>query len=131
MRNPSTMNSLFRVVSVATLCIFLAGCYEKFSPIQSANVSHWQSGKPQGAARQLTPEQIKKLSDWLQNHRWGWHPVTASYLPATLLSVTHRDGTTSSVNLMQKVLIVGQNQRSLSDTECQELHSIIGAENGS
>ncbi len=124
------MNSYARFVSVAVLCLMLVGCYEAFPPIKSASVTYWQGGKPQGAAQQLTPEQIAKLSAWLQNHRWGWHPVIATYAPATLLSVTHADGTASSANLMKKVLIVGQSQRSLSESESQELHSFIGAQNG-
>jgi hypothetical protein len=124
------MNNIARFVSVATLCLLLAGCYETFSPITSVNVTHWQGGKPQGAAQQLTPDQVEKLSAWLQDHRWGWHPVIATYVPANLLSVKHSDGTASSANLMQKVLIVGQNQRSLSESESQELHSIIGAQSG-
>ena len=126
----ATMSKLSRFVSIASLCLLLVGCYETYPPIKSASITHWQGGKPQGAALQLTPENIAKLSAWLQNHRWGWHPVIATYAPATLLTLTHSDGTISSANLMQKTLIVGQNQRKLSASESQELHSIIGAQNG-
>ncbi len=126
------MNNFARYISVAALCLMVAGCYEAFPSIKSASVTYWQGGKPQGAAQQLTTEQTAKLSAWLQNHRWGWHPVIAIYAPAILLSVTHSDGTASSANLMKNVLIVGQYQRSLSESENQELHSIIGvgAQNG-
>jgi len=124
------MNSFSRFVSIAALCLLLVGCYETYPPVKSASVTHWRGGKPQGAAQLITPAQVEKLSAWLQNHRWGWHPVMATYVPATLVSVTHSDGTASSANLMQMVLIVGQNQRSLSESESQELHSIIGAQNG-
>ena len=129
-RSLATMSKLSRFVSIASLCLLLVGCYETYPPIKSASITHWQGGKPQGAALQLTPENIAKLSAWLQNHRWGWHPVIATYAPATLLTLTHSDGTISSANLMQKTLIVGQNQRKLSASESQELHSIIGAQNG-
>lgn len=124
------MSNFSRFVSIAALCLLLVGCYETFPPIKSARVTHWQGGKPQGSAQQLTSEQIAQLTAWLQNHRWGWHPIIATYAPATLLSVTHFDGTAYSANLMQRILIVGQNQRSLSKSESQELHSIIGAYNG-
>ena len=130
LRALATMSKLSRFVSIASLCLLLVGCYETYPPIKSASITHWQGGKPQGAALQLTPENIAKLSAWLQNHRWGWHPVIATYAPATLLTLTHSDGTISSANLMQKTLIVGQNQRKLSASESQELHSIIGAQNG-
>lgn len=124
------MNNFPRFVSIAALCLLLVGCYATFPPVKSASVTHWQGGRPQGPAQQLTPEQVAKLSAWLQNHRWGWHPVMATYAPETLLSVTHSDGTASSANLMQRVLIVGSNQRSLSESESQELHSMIVAQKG-
>lgn len=121
------MNSYVRFISIAVVFLMLGGCYEAFPPIKSASVTYWHEGKPQGAAQQLTREQFAKLAAWLEDHRWGWHPVTATYAPATLVSVTHGDGTASSANLMKHVLIVGQSQHSLSETESQELHSIIGA----
>jgi hypothetical protein len=54
----------------------------------------------------------------------------ATYTPAIMFSVQHSDGTASSANLMQNMLIVGRNERSLFKSESQELHSIIGAQNG-
>lgn len=126
------MNNLFRFVSVAILCLVLAGCDETFTPARLASVSvtHWQGGKPLGGERQLSPQQVEKLSAWMQGHRRGWQPVMATYAPAILLLVKHADGTVSSANLMQEVLIFSHHQRSLSVAESQELHSIIGAQNG-
>lgn len=124
------MKSYVRFVFIAVLCLMLGGCFEDFPQIKSASVTYWRGGRPQGTAQQLSQEKVEKLSAWLQNHRWGWHPVIASYAPATLVSVTHSDGTVSSANLMKHVLIVGQSQRSLSETESQELHSLIGLQNG-
>ncbi len=126
----ATMNSYGRFVSIAVLCLMLGGCYEAFPQIKSASVTYWCEGKPQGSAQQLSQEQVAKLSAWLQNHRWGWHPIIATYAPATMVSLTHADGTASSANLMKQVLIVGQSQRSLSETESQELHSLIGGQKG-
>jgi len=125
------MNSFSRFVSIATLCLPLFGCYETYPPVKSASVTYWQGGKPQATAQQLTQAQVEKLSAWLQNHTWGWHPVMATYAPATLVSVMHSDGTASSVNLMQRILIVGQSQRGLTESESRELHSIINTQNGS
>lgn len=120
--------SLRASAALTALCLLLVGCYETFPTIRSASVTHWKDGKPQGFAQKLTPEQVTKLFAWLQNHRWDWHPVVATYARSILVSVTHSDGTTSSANLMQKFLIVGQYQRSLSESESQELHSIVGEE---
>jgi hypothetical protein len=124
------MKSYARFVFVAVLCLMQGGCYETFSPIKSASVTYWYGGKPQSAMQKLTPEQIAKLSAWLQNHRWGWHPVIATYAPAIQITVSHTDGTVSSANLMKQVLVVEQKQRSLSESESQELHSFVGGENG-
>lgn len=125
------MDKFSRFVSIAALCIPLVGCYETHPPVTSASVTRWQHGMPLGTAQQLTSAQVAKLSAWLQNHRWGWYPVMATDTPGTLVSLTHSDGTACSVNLMQRVLIVGQNQRGLTASESQELHSIISAQNGS
>ena len=122
------MIKISRFVLLVCLCLSLAGCYETFPPIQSGNISHWQGGKPQGSAQQLTPEQVANLSAWLQNHRWGWQPVIATYAPSIIISVVHTDGTETSANLMQKMVVVGQYQRSISEAEHQELHSIVVAQ---
>jgi hypothetical protein len=119
------MNNIFRFILLSTLCLALTACYETFPPIKTTNVTHWQAGKPLGVAQALTPQQVDKLSAWLQNHRWGWQAVTATYAPAISLAVEHVDGTTSTANLMQKVIVVNQHQRSLSEAESQELHTII------
>lgn len=126
------MTKLFRFISVATLCLLLAGCDETFTSAKLAGVTvtYWQAGKPLGGERQLSPQQVEKLSAWMQGHRRGWQPVMATYAPAILLLVKHADGTVSSANLMQEVLIFSHHQRSLSVAESQELHSIIGAQNG-
>lgn len=80
------MNPLFRFVPITALCLLLAACYETFPPVLSAVVTH-RDGKSQDAVQPLSPEQIVLLSAWLQDHRWGWYPVTATYGPGILISV--------------------------------------------
>lgn len=123
------MNSFVRFVPITVLCLLLAACYETFPPVSSAVVTHWQGGQPQGAAQPLSPEHIASVSAWLQDHRWGWYPVTATYGPGILILATHADGTPSRMNLMQNVLIVERHQRSLSKEESRALHSMIGTKN--
>ncbi len=121
------MHRFLRIAAIAALCLSLAACFASFPPMASAVMTH-RNGQPQGTAQPLSPEHIARLSAWLQEHRWGWHPVTATYGPGILISVTHGDGTFSRVNLMRNVLIVGQHQRSLTAQESRELHSMLGAE---
>lgn len=118
------MHQLLRFVATAALCLPLAACYASFPPVASASVTH-REGRPQGAAQPLSSEHIARLSAWLQDHRWGWHPVTATYGPGILIWVTHGDGSLSRVNLTRNVLVVGQQQRSLSTQESRELHSML------
>lgn len=123
------MSQFFRFIPITVLCLLLAACYETFPPVSSAVVTHRQGVKPQGATQQLSPEQIASVSAWLQDHRWGWYPVTATYGPGILILATHADGTFSRINLTQNVLSVGQHQRSLSKEESRELHSMIDTKN--
>ena len=124
------MNRIFRFVLLLFVCFSLAGCYETFPPIQSGHVTHWQQGKPQGAGHALSAEQVANLSAWLQNHRWGWQSVMATYPPTIMVDVVHVDGTRASANLMQRVLVVHQYQRSLSEAESNALHAMIGEPSG-
>ena len=121
------MHWFLRLVPIVALCLSLAACYASFPPVVSAAVTH-RAGQAQGAAQPLSPERIARLSAWLQGHRWGWHPVAATYGPGILIWVTHGDGSLSRVNLMRNVLIVGQHQRSLSAQESRELHSMLEME---
>jgi hypothetical protein len=124
------MGQLLRFASVAVVCLSLVGCYQSLPPIKSASFTRWHAGKARSQPQQLTSEQVAKLSDWLQNHKWGWHPVAGTFLPVTLISLSHADGTFSSANLMKNIVIVGQHQRGLSESESQELHSIVGVQYG-
>lgn len=69
---------------------------------------------------------IVLLTAWLNGHRWGWHPVVATYTPETVVWATHSDGTKSPIRLMRTVISVGKSQRNLSVSESQELHAIFG-----
>lgn len=125
------MSNFSRFILIVFVCVLLVGCYESFAPVKSANLTRWQKGKIQGTELQLTSKQIANLSEWLQSHKWGWQPVSGTFLPVTLLSLSHVDGSFSSANLMKNTLVVGKYQRSLSATESQELHSIVGVQIGS
>lgn len=120
------MKMLLRIASTAALVLLLAGCYETLPTIQSANLTRWQENNPQGQVRPLTAEQTAKLSAWLQDHHWGWYPVTATYRPEVVVWVTHADGTMTPIRLMKNVLTVGKSQRSLSEAESQALHAMLG-----
>lgn len=111
------------VVAVAAM---LPGCRQTLPSIQSATFTYWKNGKAEVSEQQLTPEQISKLSDWLQNHSWGWHPVIATYGPQAVIRVSHADGSVTAVNVMGSVIVAGQKQRDLSKTERQEIYSILG-----
>lgn len=121
-----SIRSVLLVCIVAAVAAMLPGCRLSLPPTQSATVTFWKNGKVEISEQQLTPEQITQISDWLGNHSWGWHPVTATYRPETVLRVLHSDGSMTSINITGSVIVVGQKQRDLSRPERQELHSILG-----
>lgn len=123
------MRKTIRLLLAAVFCIALAGCYQTLAPVKSAYLTRWQKGEIQIAEQALTAEQIAKLATWLQDHRWGWHPTIATYAPETVIWVTHSDDTQSPIRVMRTVIVVSRSQRSLSEAESQELHSIFSARN--
>jgi hypothetical protein len=119
------MKNITRLIVIFLFCFMVAGCYETFPPIKSGNITHWQNGKPDGSAQQLTTKQIANISEWLQSHRWGWQSVMATYAPSITINVEHEDGTKSVANLMKNTLIVGKHQRTISDAEHQALMTML------
>ena len=113
---------------LASLAIVCSGCYESRPEIRQASVTYWQGGKPK-AAQELSPSQVKQLNLWLASHRWGWHPVLASYLPATQISIVFTDDMKESANVMSSIVILGRSQRNISAEEHDELMGIIHGEN--
>ncbi|MNV40124.1 hypothetical protein D3C71_1317240 [compost metagenome] len=121
-----SIRSVLVVCIVAAVAAMLPGCHQSLPPVQSATVTFWKYGKVEISEQQLTPEQITQISDWLGNHSWGWHPVTATYRPETVFRVLHSGRLLTSINITGSVIVVGQKQRDLSRPERQELHSILG-----
>lgn len=124
------MRKTIRLLLATVFCIALAGCYQTIAPVKSACLTRWQKGKIQIAEQALTEEQIAQLTTWLQDHPWGWHPTIATYAPETVIWITHSDDTQSPIRIMRTVIVVSQSQRSLSEVESHELHSMLGARNG-
>src|SRR5574343_1184887 len=125
-----TMKYPSRFAAILGFCLTVAGCDDAFSPIQSAQVMYWQGGRAMGAAQQLSAEQVAQLSAWLQGHRSGWQAVIATYAPSITILAVHADGTERAANLMQRILVVGQHQRAISEAEYRQLRSIVGGQNG-
>ena len=111
------------------LLLALTGCYVEAEPVRSATVTFWQGGRPI-KSWQLNGKQVQGLSVWLQQHRWGWHPVAATYAPSTMIAIQHTNGAATGVNVMSKVIVLGQHQRSLSEEESTSLRALLQEANG-
>lgn len=120
-----SIRGVLLVCIVVAVAAMLPGCRQSLPPVQSATATFWKNEKVESSEQQLTPEQITQISDWLRNHSWGWHPVTATYRPETVLRVLHSDGSLTSINITGSVIVVGQKQRDISRQQRQELHSIL------
>ena len=119
------MRKTFLLLLTLASCFALWGCYQALATFKSAYMIRFQSGAIPVATQELTAEQIGKLAAWLQDHPWGWQPITETYTPETVVWVTHFDDTQSPIRLARKKLVVNQSQRSLSEAESQELHAIL------
>lgn len=98
--------------------------------MKSANLAYLKTDKLVAVPQDIKPQQLDKLSHWLQNHRWGWEPVLAPYFVDAILTIRHTDGSTSTFKLMKNLVIVGEYQLDISAEEYKELYSIIVLQNG-
>lgn len=124
------MSNFFRLVIATMLCIMLNGCYVKMPPMKSASLAYLKTDKLVAIPQDIKPQQLDRLSQWLQNHRWGWEPVLAPYFVDAILTIRHTDGNISTLKLMKNLVIVDQHQLGISAEEYKELYSIIVLQNG-
>jgi hypothetical protein len=126
--------STLRVVAALAVTCVLASCGLGLSPAESASVIRHSHGQP-GLPSTLSEKQLHDLSVWFENHRSGWTPSAVTYVPQTLIRVTHVGGQKSSVNIWSpKTVVVEYDEKQFTqDFEpavVQELKSIAGASNG-
>jgi hypothetical protein len=54
----------------------------------------------------LSPAQLDLIHTWLASHPSGWSYSPASYVPSTEISVQHRDGNSSKINVFPSGFVV-------------------------
>jgi len=124
------MNNFFYLVVATMFCIMLSGCYVKTPPMKSASLAYLKTDNLVAVPQDIKPLQLDKLSNWLQDHRWGWEPVLVPYFVDAILTIRYTDGSTSTFKLMKNLVIVGEYQLDISAEEYKELYSIIVLQNG-
>ncbi|MCH8623015.1 hypothetical protein [Undibacterium sp. TS12] len=125
------MGNFFHFIIATMLCTMLSGCYVKTPPMKSASLTYLKTDKLVGLPQDIKPEQLDKLSQWLQSHRWGWQPVVAPYFVDAILTIRNTDGSISTFKLMKNLVIVGQYELGISAEEYKELYSMIVLQNDS
>jgi hypothetical protein len=99
------MSSMKRIVSCFFTTITLAGCGRDFGmPLESGEVVIFENGH-EVTREPLSPDQMRMLAAWFEQHRSGWHGLVApaSAEPAQLqLSMKHTDGKYTSVSAIAR-----------------------------
>lgn len=115
----------------AFLALFLAGCKFILPQVSSATLEQYSTGRPL-QARELTPNQVRALTDWFSQHGSGWSSSVVSYVPTLLVRATHTDGDTSVINIMSNMVVVynrsGQYQQQFTPSELAEIRRIVEAQ---
>jgi hypothetical protein len=113
------------------LALFLAGCKFSLPQVSSATIEQYQTGRPL-QAKELTPNQVRALSDWFSQHSSGWSSSVASYVPTLLVHAKHTDGDTSVINIMSNMVVVynrsGQYQQQFTPSALAEIRRIVEAQ---
>ena len=116
------------IVLGAFLALSLAGCKFSLPQVSSATVEQYQTGRPL-QAKELSPKQVRALTDWFSQHDSGWSSSVVSYVPTLLIRAKHTDGDTSVINIMSGMVVVynrsGQYQQQFSQSELSAIHSIV------
>jgi len=113
------------------LALFLAGCKFTLPQVSSATLEQYNTGRAL-EVRELTPNQVRALTDWFSLHGSGWSSSVVSYVPTLLVRAKHTYGDTSVINIMSNMVVVynrsGQYQQQFTPTELAEIRRIVVAQ---
>ena len=123
------MTKTFRMLAAALLCAVLNACDLETPKLASASVSIYQAGQPL-RSWQLSPARLASLEAWLANHRTGWSPDSATYVPRVLISAAGTDGSSWGIYVLGTVVVVAggsvQLKQSFARIEIDSLSAAIG-----
>jgi hypothetical protein len=124
--------SLARTIALGVfLALFLAGCKFTLPPVNSATLEQYGTARPFQAI-ELTPIQVRALTDWFSLHGSGWSSSVVSYAPTLFVRAKHTDGGLSVINIMSNMVVVynrsGQYQQKFTPSELAEIRHIVGTQ---
>jgi len=115
---------------VVLFCVLLDACDLDAPKLASASVSIYQAGQPL-RSWQLARSQVASLEAWLVEHRTGWNPDMATYVPRVLITGTGVDGSTWGIHVLGTVVVIAggrtQLKQSFARIEIDSLVAAIGA----
>jgi hypothetical protein len=118
------------MLAAAVFCAALSACDLETPTLASATVSLYQAGQPL-RSWQLTPTQVASLDAWLTQHRAGWSPDFATYVPRVLISAKRTDGSSWGIYVLGTVVVIvgasTQLKQSFERIEIDSLVAVIGA----
>ena len=121
------LTQTLRMFAAALLCAVLCACELQTPKLASAGVTIYQAGQPL-RSWQLSAAQVAALEAWLSEHRSGWSPDTATYVPRVLVSATGIDGSSWGINVLGTVVVVGGGSVQLKQSfRGQDVDSLVAA----
>jgi len=122
--------SHWRMLVAVLCCALLAACDLDAPKLASANVSIYQAGQSLHSW-QLSRAQLASLEGWLVDHRTGWNPDMATYVPRVLITGTGVDGSTWRIHILGTLVVMAgsrtQLKQSFARAEIDSLVTAIGA----
>ena len=82
----------------------LVGCSIETPRFTSGDASLYEAGRPVHEWK-LSPIQLNHLNEWLTQHRDGWRPTPANFVPSLLLTLRGGDQA-STVNIHPTFVVV-------------------------
>jgi hypothetical protein len=123
------MKQSWRMLMPAVLCVLLVACDLDAPKLASASVTIYQAGQPL-RSWQLSRAQLASLDAWLVEHRNGWNPDMATYVPRVLVTGTGVDGSTWNIHVLGTVVVISaartQLKQSFARGDIDSLANAIG-----
>ena len=121
------MKQSWRMLVAVLFCALLGACDLDAPKLASASVSLYQAGQPL-RSWQLSRAQVASLEAWLVEHRTGWNPDMATYVPRVLITGTGVDGSTWGIHVLGTVVVIAGGRTQLKQSFARiEINSLVTA----
>jgi hypothetical protein len=113
-----------RPLAFAAAAFVLVSCRIDVPEIQAGRGELYENGRPV-KTWQLNQQQLRALSQWLSSHQSGWTPSVVDFVPVLQITLQHKDGASSGMNIRtQNVIVYGTPGQFVQGFSTQELSGL-------